>query len=148
MMEIPSQEGRIILITGASAGIGRVTAQQLADAGAHLFLACRSQEKTLRVIEEIKQSCREKGRPNEQIEFLPLDLASLESVRACAAAFLARELPLHVLINNAGLGGATGVSTEGFEMHFGVNYLGHFLLTLLLAERLKASAPARVINVA
>ena len=146
MMEIPSQEGRIILITGASAGIGRVTAQQLAEAGAHLFLACRSQEKTLRVIEEIKQSCREKGRPNEQIEFLPLDLASLESVRACAAEFLARDLPLHVLINNAGIGGIRGLTKDGFEMHFGVNHLGHFLLTLLLVERLKASAPARVVT--
>lgn len=147
-MEIPSQEGRIILITGATAGIGRVTAEQLAEAGAHLFLACRSEEKTLRVIEELKQRCRQKGRPNAQIEFLPLDLASLESVRACAAAFLVRDLPLHVLINNAGIGGIRGLTKDGFEMHFGVNHLGHFLLTLLLVERLKASAPARVVTVA
>lgn len=147
-MDIPSQKGRIILITGATAGIGRVTAQRLAEAGAHLFLACRSEDKARQVIDAIKQRCQEKGCPNEAIEFLKLDLASLDSVRACAAEFLARDLPLHLLINNAGLGGIRGLTQDGFEMHFGVNYLGHFLLTNLLLERIEDSAPARIINVA
>lgn len=153
MMDIPSQKGRTILITGATAGIGRITALRLAEAGAHLFLACRSEQKARRVIEEIKESCRQKGYPNEAIEFLKLDLGSFDSVRACAAEFLARGLPLHVLINNAGLAGIRGLTPEGFEIHFGVNYLGHFLLTLLLIDRLKESAaskdsaPARVVNV-
>lgn len=148
LMNIPSQKGRTILITGATAGIGRVTARRLAEAGAHLFLACRNEEKARRVIAEMEQACREKGCPNDSIEFLQLDLGSFESVRACAAEFLARDLPLDVLINNAGLGGARGTTPEGFELQFGVNYLGHFLLTLLLIERLKKSAPARVVNVA
>lgn len=146
-MDIPSQKGRTILITGATAGIGRVTAERLAEAGAHLFLACRSEQKARRVIDEIKESCRQKGYPNESIEFLKLDLGSFESVRACAAEFLARALPLHVLINNAGVGGIRGLTQDGFELHFGVNHLGHFLLTLLLVDRLKKSAPARIVNV-
>jgi retinol dehydrogenase-12 len=79
---------------------------------------------------------------------LPLDLASLDSVRACAALFLDRDEPLHVLANNAGVGGQRGVTADGFELHFGVNHLGHFALTQLLAERLRASGPgARVVNV-
>jgi NAD(P)-dependent dehydrogenase (short-subunit alcohol dehydrogenase family) len=147
-MNIPSQKSRVILITGATAGIGQVTARRLAEAGAHLFLACRSEEKAQKTIEEIKAHCRQKDCPNEQIEFLRLDLGSFESVRACAAEFLARDLPLHVLINNAGLGGIRGITPEGFELQFGVNHLGHFLLTALLAERLEESAPARVVTVA
>jgi NAD(P)-dependent dehydrogenase (short-subunit alcohol dehydrogenase family) len=79
---------------------------------------------------------------------LPLDLASLASVRQAAAALLARDRPLHVLINNAGVAGARGTTVDGFEPAFGVNHLGHFLLTTLLLDRLRASAPARVVNVA
>ena len=79
---------------------------------------------------------------------LPLDLASLASVRACAAAFLALDEPLHVLVNNAGLGGQRGLTADGFELHFGVNHLGHYALTLLLLDRLTASGPdARIVNV-
>ena len=79
---------------------------------------------------------------------LPLDLASLASVRSCAAAFLKRDEPLHVLVNNAGVGGQRGLTEDGFELHFGVNHLGHFALTSLLLERLKASGPgARIVNV-
>ena len=79
---------------------------------------------------------------------LPLDLSSLTSVRACAAAFLARGEPLHVLVNNAGIGGQRGLTADGFELHFGVNHLGHYALTLLLLDRLAASGPdARIVNV-
>jgi retinol dehydrogenase-12 len=81
------------------------------------------------------------------VRVLELDLASLASVRACAESFLALNEPLHVLINNAGVGGARGVTSDGFEAHFGINHLGHFLLTLSLLDRLRASGPARIVNV-
>ena len=77
----------------------------------------------------------------------PLDLADLASVRRCAAEFLARGEPLHVLINNAGVGGARGLTKDGFELAFGINHLGHFALTTALLDCLAASAPARVVTV-
>jgi retinol dehydrogenase 12 len=80
------------------------------------------------------------------VEFLPLDLESLASARRCAELFLARGLPLHLLVNNAGLSDS-GLTGDGFERQFQVNYLGHFLLTVLLLDRLRASAPARIIMV-
>src|SRR5215470_4602475 len=78
---------------------------------------------------------------------LPLDLADLASVRTCAADFLARGEPLHVLINNAGVGGARGRTKDGFELTFAINHLGHFALTMALLDCLAASAPARVVTV-
>ena len=85
---------------------------------------------------------------SRDVWLLPLDLSSLASVRSCAAAFLARDEPLHVLVNNAGLGGQRGLTADGFELHFGVNHLGHYALTLLLLDRLTASGPdARIVNV-
>ncbi len=95
------------------------------------------------VVEELK---RETGNPH--IEFLSLDLSSLESVRDCANSFKERGLPLHLLVNNAGVAGARGLTADGFELTFGVNHLGHFLLTLELLSILKESAPARIVNVA
>ncbi|MEM9193794.1 MAG: SDR family oxidoreductase [Myxococcota bacterium] len=136
-------DDRVFMVTGANTGIGRVTALELARQGGHVIMACRSEERTLPVRDEIRSST---GNPN--VEFLKLDLASLASVREAAAAFLGRDLPLHVLVNNAGLAGARGQTADGFELAFGVNHLGHFLLTLLLMERLTASAPARVVHVA
>lgn len=82
------------------------------------------------------------------MELLPLDLGSLASVRRCAEGFLARDLSLHVLVNNAGIAGIPGRTEDGFELAFGVNHLGHFLLTALLRERLIESAPSRVVTVA
>ena len=79
---------------------------------------------------------------------LALDLADLSSVRACAEAFLASGAPLHGLINNAGLAGQRGLTASGFELAFGTNHVGPFLLTSLLTTRLQASAPARIVNVA
>jgi retinol dehydrogenase 12 len=135
--------GRHYLVTGANTGIGRVTAAELARRGASVILAGRSAERTGPVVAAI---AAETGNP--AVEFLPLDLADLASVRAAAATVLARERPLHVLVNNAGLAGAPGLTAQGFEPAFGVNHLGHFLLTTLLLERLRASAPARVVTVA
>lgn len=135
--------GRNIFITGANTGIGLATARALAGRGATLFLAGRSAEKTQPVVEELEALA---GHAN--VEFLPLDLGDLDSVRACAAAFLGRAVPLHVLIANAGLAGIKGFTTSGFEVAFGVNHVGHALLVRLLQDRLVESAPARVVMVA
>lgn len=136
-----SLAGRVVLITGASSGIGRVTACELARRGAHVFIATRSLPRTQAVLDEIRQA-------QGKVEWLALDLSDFNSVRECAKVFLARQLPLHILINNAGQAGARGLTPAGFEVAFGTNHLGHFLLTQLLQERLIASAPARVITVA
>lgn len=139
-----SLAGKVAIVTGANTGIGRITARELALRGAHVFLACRSEEKTLPVLEEIRSASGGEAK----VAFLPLDLGDLGSVRACADAFLAHGLPLHLLVNNAGLAGQRGMTASGFELAFGVCHVGHFLLTRLLLERLKASAPARVVVVA
>ncbi len=139
-----SLAGKVVLITGANTGIGRVTATDLALQGAHVFLACRSHDKTQPVLDDIARRSGGQARA----EFLPLDLGDLTSVRQCAATFLARDLPLHLLVNNAGLAGQKGLTPSGFELMFGVCHVGHFLLTQLLLERLKASAPARIVVVA
>ena len=135
---------RVALITGANIGIGRVTALRLAQAGFTVFLAGRSAQRTQAVIDEIHASTK----TSNKAFFLPLQLDDLNSVRECAALFLARQLPLHLLVNNAGLAGNKGQTRQGFEMAFGVNHLGHFLLTQLLLDTLKASAPSRVVTVA
>jgi retinol dehydrogenase-12 len=137
------QRGRTILITGANSGIGKSAAIALARRGANLILACRSQSRTQPVLDEIAQLAG-----GGQVTFVPLDLADLASVRACAQQVNALSGPLHVLINNAGLAGAQGLTRDGFEITFGVNHLGPFLLTLLLLDKLRASAPARIVNVA
>lgn len=134
--------GKVALVTGANTGIGKVTALELALRGAHVFIACRSTEKSAPVALELTQAS---GR---EVELLTLDLADLTSVRAAAKAFLERGLPLHLLVNNAGLAGQRGLTRSGFELGFGVNHVGHFLLTSLLLDRLRSSAPARIVNVA
>ena len=136
-------EQKIALITGASSGIGRVTAEELAARGYKVFLACRSEAKTRPIIEAIAKRTGDAQRA----EFLPLELGDFKSVRACAEMFLSRNVPLHLLINNAGLAGR-GMTASGFETTFGVCHVGHFLLTQLLLARLKATAPARIVNVA
>jgi NAD(P)-dependent dehydrogenase (short-subunit alcohol dehydrogenase family) len=134
--------GRVYLITGANTGIGRATALALARRGARVLMGCRSRERGQPALEQIRA---ETG--NDGVELVEMDLGSFASIRRAAAALLARDLPLHVLINNAGLA-ARGRTADGFELVFGVNHLGHFLLTNLLLERLRASAPARVVTVA
>ena len=139
--------GRVVLITGANTGIGKATAADLAGRGAELILACRSEAKAQPVIEELRAAS-----DNDAIDFLALDLGDLASVRRAAAEVLAVDRPLHVLVNNAGLAGQRGQTTDGFELAFGTNHLGHFLFTTLLLDRLRSSAgpevPARVVNVA
>lgn len=137
-----SCKGRVFLVTGANTGIGRATATELARRGGEVIIACRSIEKAQPAVEEIKRATG-----NGAVELLTLDLASFESIRRAAGEFLARDRPLHVLVNNAGLA-ARGSTADGFELVFGVNHLGHFLFTNLLLPRLRASAPARVVTVA
>jgi NAD(P)-dependent dehydrogenase (short-subunit alcohol dehydrogenase family) len=136
--------GRVALVTGANSGIGRVTAVELALQGWHVFLACRDAGKTDAVLREIA----ERSGGTARAEFIALDLGDLASVRRCAQAFIARDLPLHLLVNNAGLAGRKGFTPSGFELAFGVCHVGHFLLTQLLLDRLKQAAPSRVVVVA
>ncbi len=136
-------ERRVALVTGANTGIGRVTAIELARHGFDVVLTGRSPGRIAPVAEALRQ---EVG--HDRVHAVALDLASFASIRAAAAAFLALDLPLHVLVNNAGVAGHRGVTADGFEHTFGVNHLGPFLWTRLLLERLLASAPARIVNVA
>jgi NAD(P)-dependent dehydrogenase (short-subunit alcohol dehydrogenase family) len=135
--------GRTFLVTGGNTGIGRATATELAGRGGRVYLACRSAAKGTEAAADIAADTG-----NDAVGFLRLDLADLASVRSCAAEFLALGQPLHVLINNAGVGGRRGLTRDGFELTFGVNHLGHFALTAALLECLTASAPARVVTVA
>jgi NAD(P)-dependent dehydrogenase (short-subunit alcohol dehydrogenase family) len=134
--------GRTFLVTGGNTGIGLATAKGFARRGGRVYLACRSQEKGRAAVAGI---VAETG--NDAVGLLPLDLADLASVRACADAFLALGEPLHVLVNNAGVGGARGLTADGFERTFGINHLGHFALTTALLDHLAASGPARVVTV-
>jgi retinol dehydrogenase 12 len=135
--------GRTFLVTGGNTGIGRATGAELARRGGRVYLACRSPEKGRAAVAAITAQTG-----NDAVGFLQLDLADLASVASCAETFLALDEPLHVLVNNAGLGGRRGLTRDGFEITFGVNHLGHFALTTALLGRLTASAPARVVTVA
>jgi retinol dehydrogenase 12 len=135
--------GQTFLITGANTGIGKATAEGLAARGARVYVASRSREKGEEAVAAIKAAAG-----SDSVFFLALDLADLDSVRSCAQAFLARGEPLHVLVNNAGVAGVRGLTRQGFELMFGVNHLGHFLLTQLLLNRLASSGPSRVVTVA
>jgi retinol dehydrogenase-12 len=134
--------GRTFLVTGGNTGIGRATVSGLAQRGGRVFLASRSAAKGEAAVAEIKASTG-----NESVFPLLLDLADLDSVQACAAAFLALGEPLHVLVNNAGVAGRRGLTRQGFELMFGVNHLGHFALTSALSGHLAQCAPSRVVTV-
>jgi retinol dehydrogenase 12 len=135
---------RICLVTGANTGLGLETARGLARRGATVVMTARDVDKGRAAVEEVRRTS-----DNDDVELLELDLASTASVRRAAASFLDRHDALHLLVNNAGLVLSERRTTDdGFEATFGVNHLGHFLLTWLLLDRLKASAPSRVINVA
>jgi retinol dehydrogenase 12 len=136
-------DGRTFLVTGANTGIGRAAAAALARRGGHVYMACRSRAKGEEAAAAVRSSSG-----SGSATFLPLDLADLDSVSACAADFLARGEPLHVLVNNAGVAGRRGLTRQGFELTFGVNHLGHFALTTALLDCLRASAPSRVVSVA
>ncbi|MEO8799584.1 MAG: SDR family oxidoreductase [Polyangiaceae bacterium] len=133
--------GRRFYVTGANTGIGKVTAKELARRGGEVVLACRSEEKTRPVVDEIIAA-------GGKAELSLLDLADLASIRAAAEREMGNDQPLHVLINNAGLAGLRGTTKDGFELTVGTNHLGHFLLTNLLLPKLRKSKRARIVNVA
>jgi len=140
---IPDLTGRIALVTGANSGIGYETARVLADAGAHVVMACRDAARAAdaerRIIAE---------RPSGSVEVLVLDLADLDSVAAGSAAFVAAHARLDLLVNNAGvMCTPQGVTAQGFETQFGVNHLGHFALTARLLPTLLAAPGSRVVIV-
>jgi NAD(P)-dependent dehydrogenase (short-subunit alcohol dehydrogenase family) len=135
--------GRVVAITGANIGIGQAVARELAARGARLRLLCRSLDRAAPVVEDLRART-----DNADIVAIACDLGRLASVRSAAGALLGRDEPLHVLVNNAGVAGQRGQTADGFELHFGVNHLGHFLLTNLLLARLHASVPARIVHVA
>jgi retinol dehydrogenase 12 len=136
-------DGRTFLVTGANAGIGYATAEELAGRGGRVYLGARSQAKGEQAVAAISAATG-----SDQVRLLSLDLSDLASVQRAADTVLQSGEPLHVLINNAGVGGARGRTSQGFEIHFGVNHLGHFALTQALLPLLTASTPARVVNVA
>lgn len=134
-------QGKLAIVTGANTGIGRVTATELAAQGARVVLAGRSEGKTQPVVDAIRAA-------GGSAEFLPLDLADFASVRASARAFLDRDLPLDILVDNAGLAGAHGLTKDGFEIAFGTNHLGTYLFTRLLLPALERPTASRVVVVA
>ncbi|KAH9005647.1 NAD-P-binding protein [Lactarius hatsudake] len=147
--DVPDQTGKTVIVTGGNGGIGRETARVLLVKGARVYIATRSEEKSQKVIEELK---KETGK--DSIFFLKLDLADLVSIKAAAEEYISKETELHTLYNNAGVYAVVDkVTTQGFDMQFGTNVLGHFYLTKLLLPVLAATAkktPAgtvRVVNV-
>jgi NAD(P)-dependent dehydrogenase (short-subunit alcohol dehydrogenase family) len=137
--DIPDQRGRRAIVTGANSGLGLVIARELARKGATVVLACRNVEKGEAALAGIRAEV-----PGADAELAALDLASLASVRAFAAA---QDAPLDLLVNNAGLmAPPRGTTADGFELQLGTNHLGHFALTGLLLDRLRAAPAPRVVT--
>lgn len=133
---------KVVVITGANTGIGKETARALAARGARIAIGSRNAEKGEAAAREIHEQTR------AEVRNFALDLASFASIRAFAAAILERYDRIDVLVLNAGLIlGERRLTEEGFEATFGVNHLGHFLLTDLLLDRVRASAPSRIVVV-
>ena len=135
---------KICLVTGATSGIGQVTARALAQQGARVIVVGRNQEKCSATVSQIQQQTG-----NRAVEYLLADLSSQSAVRQLAQEFKSRCRQLHVLVNNAGAVFFQRQATvDGIEMTLGLNHLSYFLLTHLLLDVIQASAPARIVNVA
>jgi len=138
-----NMNGKICLVTGGTSGIGKATAQALAQMGATVVIAGRNAPRTAQLVGEIRSASG-----NKNVDSLLADLSSQQEVRRLANEFKSKYSHLHVLLNNAGaVFLKRQLSVDGIEMTFALNHLGSFLLTNLLLDTLKASAPARVINV-
>lgn len=136
-------EGKVVLLTGGTSGIGIETARALATANAHVIITARDMARGAEVVEDLKKTSG-----NDNIDVMELDLNSLQSVRDFVDNFRARNLPINILICNAGIMACPQSKTvDGFETQFGVNHLAHFLLTTSLIPQLKAGKPARVVVV-
>ncbi len=142
-----SMENKTIIITGANSGVGKAAAIQLAGLGAMVILACRSMERGVLAAEEVKSVSS-----SQKVEFMPLDLSSQASIRSFADSFKSKYIKLDVLIHNAANFDLTQkqpvITSDGVETIFATNHVGPFLLTHLLLDRLKASAPSRILTVA
>jgi NAD(P)-dependent dehydrogenase (short-subunit alcohol dehydrogenase family) len=137
-------QNKTVLITGATAGIGLVTARELAGMGAQITLVSRNAAKLMTAAEQIKTQTG-----NTNVEYIAADLATRTGVNQTAFEFKKRHTRLDVLINNAGaLFTERQVTPDGLELTFALNHLSYFLLTMLLLETLKASTAGRVVNVA
>ncbi|KAL7752351.1 hypothetical protein RI367_002397 [Sorochytrium milnesiophthora] len=135
--------GKVFIVTGSSAGIGLATVRALAAKNATVIMACRNKSKTDPLVEQVR---RESG--NVNIHFMPLDVTSFESIRGFVSAFNAAYPRLDCLINNAGVAGLlSGVTSDGYTRVFGTNHVGTALVTALLLDKLKASAPSRIVSV-
>jgi NAD(P)-dependent dehydrogenase (short-subunit alcohol dehydrogenase family) len=133
--------GRNVVITGGNSGIGRATAEALARLGARVVITFRDAGRGAQAVTDIKRASG-----NDAVDGVPLDLARLESVRNCATTLLDRLEEIHVLdLNAGGVLSRRQVTADGFEMQFQANHLGHFLFSSLLVDRLRHSAPARVV---
>src|SRR5574340_1243220 len=143
-MAIPqSMKDKVCLVTGATSGIGEVTACTLAHMGATVIAAGRDPQRGAATLNRIKEAA-----PNAQVEFMLADLSSQAQIRQLAQKFKRKYSRLDVLVNNAGAWLTRyQESVDGIEMTFALNHMGYFLLTNLLLDTLKASAPARIINV-
>lgn len=142
LTKIPSQKGRIAIVTGANTGLGYETALEFAKKEIRVILACRNEKKAMQAISRIKAVV-----PNAELEFIPIDLMSLASVRAFATTFKQNHTRLDLLINNAGIMIPPFQKTkDGFESQMGVNYFSHFLLTGLLIDVLNTTPNARVVT--
>ena len=143
MQEAGGMQGKVCLVTGATSGIGEVTARELAKQGATVVLVGRNRQKAEKAVDEMKSLTG-----NQDVGYLLADLSSQEEIRGLAREFKARHEHLDVLVNNAGaVFSEYGETGDGIERTFAVNYLNYFLLTNLLLDELKAGAPSRVINV-
>ena len=130
-------EEKVVVVTGANVGIGLETAVGVATLGATTVLACRNEEKAVAAATQVQERAE-----NERVHVVALDLADLASVREAASAIESRFDRLDVLINNVGgMWSEAWTTAQGFEQTFGVNHLGHFYLTNLLLDRVRASAP-------
>lgn len=139
-----SLEGKTCILTGATSGLGRACAEQLADEGARLELVCRNPEKAERTRGEIAAATG-----NDAIGIVLADLESQVSIRAAARTLIDRCAQVDLLLNNAGITNLSReVTQDGIEATFAVNHLGYFLLTNLLLDRLRATPGARIVNVA
>jgi len=140
--QIPDQSGRRVVVTGANSGLGEVTARELARKGAHVVLAVRHTDKGEASAHRIRAAA-----PGARVEVRPLDLSSLESVRAFAAELVTASPRLDLLINNAGIMMTPSRRTaDGYELQFGTNHLGHFALTGLLVDALDRGEAPRVVT--
>jgi retinol dehydrogenase-14 len=134
-------EGKVVLITGATSGIGKVTAIALAGMGASMVIMGRNAKKGEQLLDEMREITG-----NEDSDYILCNLASLNDVKKSALDFRLRYDRLNVLIDNAGgINGKRKITADGFEYTFGVNHLAHFVLTNLLLDKLKASAPSRIV---